>query len=1174
MSKFSKLLKHPGAFFADALRNRLERNPPRRTTYVIGFSTWKQYMRRYFPERNLVFLPKDITEADFNAHYRKAILGHPEAELFIWGYKAPAFLFELIHSHGLRVIYVEDGFIRSVKLGATLTPARSLCLDTRAHYFNAREASDLEILLNETDFRADPALLARARAGMERLIRSRISKYNNAAPSAGKLYPPAKRRVLVLGQVEDDASILYGCERAISNNEAVHLAADENPDAQIIYKIHPDVLNRHRPQRSDPDEVRDRCHILKADIPLADALEGIDHVYTITSLGGFEALMRGIDVTTIGCPFYSGWGLTDDRQFNPRRKRRLTLEEVFAAAYLLYPRYFDPDTGRKLTFEQTLDQLSEAVEAHHGETSRHDGRALTGHLSSPGGESRERPEPPTARSPKAGKLLPVWFRSEHRERLVPNDGKPVYLYIPWIAEHGDAVIASLRDKGYHIVALDLFDGIRDGETRQAIRSFALEEPGTYRRMVLRRLIPLREKITAILFSFDWAPAMRVVVSVCRELGIPTLLIPHESVFVDRERYYVDPKAGASFPSTDLVLGWGALQAEIFTERGYPADRFQAMGTPKFDRAARPLLNRRDFCRLYGLRPGRALILFAAQPLDSQINVKTAREGQRRAIRDLLSAACERDWQLLIRMPPSRDDILGKTLRDELEESERCAIDEAEYYLVPPGEALVHCDLVTSVNSTMLLEGVLSGRPALSINYIGIRPIWEQAEIPVITAPEELPAAMADLLQAWAPSENGMRWAADRFSPGQFDNRSGERIRHFLTRFGAGETGFRPLPTALERVLDPEGDAIDLAAIHSSPERRETTQKYLAPLLRARQLIYTRETAGTAALASVDLFVQWGISPCEHKSKQARLARELGRQVVIVEDGLIRSVGIGLSGEPGLSIILDDTTAYYDATRPSRLQRLLESGPELSARERKRSADAIAKLVRARVSKYNHAPDLPLRIGRPGKPKVLLVDQRYDDQSIISGLATARTFEQMLQQALGRGEEWDVIIKQHPDAIKGGQQSYFSDEKLGNYPALAGNLFVVNFDINPYALFEQVDEVWVVTSGMGFEALMAGKRVHCHGAPFYAGWGLTLDRFPIPNRTRLRTLEEVFHYAYIASSRYFHPEEGRIIPVEEMVDYIANQKALPPVMGAASTRNTPHDPVAPTLNQQPANILIL
>lgn len=120
----------------------------------------------------------------------------------------------------------------------------------------------------------------------------------------------------------------------------------ENPQAQVIYKPHPDA-------------VRDICRVLDEDVALADALDTVDHVYTTTSLSGFEALIRCISVTCLGAPFYAGWGATDDRQPCPRRTARRTPLEIFAAAYILYPRYFDPLNGGAIEFETALKCLSE-----------------------------------------------------------------------------------------------------------------------------------------------------------------------------------------------------------------------------------------------------------------------------------------------------------------------------------------------------------------------------------------------------------------------------------------------------------------------------------------------------------------------------------------------------------------------------------------------------------------------------------------------------------------------------------------------------------------------------------------------------------------------------------------------------------------------------------------------
>ena len=328
-------------------------------TYLFGFSPWKQFMTAWFPDREMIFIDKNITPELFKSDWEKRIINSPAAEIMIWGFKSPKFLQRFVQAHQIPLLYVEDGFIRSVNLGATKTPPFSLSIDRRTPYFNAREASDLEVLLSTYDFASNPALLQRAENMMQLLLDTGISKYNQSiAVDINAVYGRKDRkRILVIGQVEDDASIEYGCEVRYSNNDLVMMARLENPDAQIIYKPHPDVLHGKRPMQSNPDDVRHICQVLDQDIPLAQSFETIDHVYTITSQAGFEALQRGLSVTTLGCPFYSGWGLTDDRQPNARRTRQLSITEVFAGAYLLYMRYFDPIYKVAITGEEAVMQL-------------------------------------------------------------------------------------------------------------------------------------------------------------------------------------------------------------------------------------------------------------------------------------------------------------------------------------------------------------------------------------------------------------------------------------------------------------------------------------------------------------------------------------------------------------------------------------------------------------------------------------------------------------------------------------------------------------------------------------------------------------------------------------------------------------------------------------------------
>jgi capsular polysaccharide export protein len=91
--------------------------------------------------------------------------------------------------------------------------------------------------------------------------------------------------------------------------------------------------------------------------PIGGMFEQADEVHTVTSLAGFEALLRGKPVTCHGLPFYAGWGLTTDMVSTPRRGRRLTLDELVAGALILYPSYVSRVTGQFTTPERAVEEL-------------------------------------------------------------------------------------------------------------------------------------------------------------------------------------------------------------------------------------------------------------------------------------------------------------------------------------------------------------------------------------------------------------------------------------------------------------------------------------------------------------------------------------------------------------------------------------------------------------------------------------------------------------------------------------------------------------------------------------------------------------------------------------------------------------------------------------------------
>ena len=223
-------------------------------------------------------------------------------------------------------------------------------------YYDPSQPSDLETLLRETQF--DPALLARARRLIARLVCEGITKYGAGAAAVALPASDGRRRVLVPGQVADDLSVRLGGAGVGGNDDLLARTRAANPDAFVIYKPHPDVDAGHRAGAMPDAVARRHADLVIRSVPMAALIAAVDEVHTLTSLAGYEALLRGRRVVVHGQPFYAGWGLTEDLAPLPRRDRRLSLEELSAGVLLLYPRYFDPVTELPCPAEVLLDRLS------------------------------------------------------------------------------------------------------------------------------------------------------------------------------------------------------------------------------------------------------------------------------------------------------------------------------------------------------------------------------------------------------------------------------------------------------------------------------------------------------------------------------------------------------------------------------------------------------------------------------------------------------------------------------------------------------------------------------------------------------------------------------------------------------------------------------------------------
>ena len=305
-----------------------------KTVYAVGFPRWKKAIVRQFLQDSTVQFVRRPENAP------------QHATLAVWG--------QAFRSEKRPIIRIEDAFLRSVGLGADLVRPLSLVLDARGVYYDATVPSDLEHLLQIGDFSAE--LVARAKRLRESIVEEGVTKYN-VGQGTWRRPDRARRVILVPGQVESDASIRYGAPAIKTNMGLLQAVRAATSSAYVVYKPHPDVLAGLRQKGEGEQEARRWCDEVVTDVAMGAMLAAVDEVHVLTSLTGFEALLRGKAVTCYGQPFYAGWGLTTDQAPVSRRTRRLALDELVAGVLILYPTYVSRTTGRFITPERALDEL-------------------------------------------------------------------------------------------------------------------------------------------------------------------------------------------------------------------------------------------------------------------------------------------------------------------------------------------------------------------------------------------------------------------------------------------------------------------------------------------------------------------------------------------------------------------------------------------------------------------------------------------------------------------------------------------------------------------------------------------------------------------------------------------------------------------------------------------------
>jgi capsular polysaccharide export protein len=277
----------------------------------------------------------------------------------VWGVRDPLDFEREVLANGVELMRMEDGFVRSVGLGSDFVLPASVCVDRTGIYYDGHRPSDLETLLANHQF--SYAELARAKEFRRTLISLGMTKYNLEDEASVDIRKLANGRpvILVPGQVPDDASLARGTGLIRTNLELLKAVRKVQPDAFIVYKEHPEVSAGNRLGREERLQTASVADFVLTHGGILPCIDASDEVHVLTSLAGYEALIRNKPVICWGMPFFAGWHLTQDHMPLPRRGRSLSLDELVAATLLIYPRYFNPTSAEACEPEEALLALAD-----------------------------------------------------------------------------------------------------------------------------------------------------------------------------------------------------------------------------------------------------------------------------------------------------------------------------------------------------------------------------------------------------------------------------------------------------------------------------------------------------------------------------------------------------------------------------------------------------------------------------------------------------------------------------------------------------------------------------------------------------------------------------------------------------------------------------------------------
>ena len=230
----------------------------------------------------------------------------------------------------------------------------------------------------------------------------------------------------------------------------------------------------------------------------------------------------------------------------------------------------------------------------------------------------------------------------------------------------------------------------------------------------------REKPDLVLSTNVYSDSEAALIKAARKRKIFTLGIP---------KSWDNSNKNGLRAKTDVMFVWSEFMAdEVIKYQNYKDKKVKILGIPQFDDYTDKnlIMNRKEFCEIYELDPGRRIIFFGSEgkllPTDAEIADII--------YEDILTNKFNEPSQLLVRphFGYKDDDLKFKSLFgrdrvvvDRLNNPSDCFRDSWDYsseFTKRFVNCLYHSDVIVSTYSTLTLDGAAFDKPLINIAFDG------------------------------------------------------------------------------------------------------------------------------------------------------------------------------------------------------------------------------------------------------------------------------------------------------------------------------------------------------------------------------------------------------------------------------------------------------------------------